>query len=115
MVRISLQDSRMRVEPGALYYMKGDLEMKASTGGGIMKGLARKVTSGESFFVNEIEGTGTVYLEPTFGHFFLHNMEDDDLGVICDKGMFYAGTADLEIGAALQKNISSGLFGGEGL
>jgi len=50
MVRITLKNSKIRVEPGALYYMKGDLEMKASTGGGILKGLARKVTSGESFF-----------------------------------------------------------------
>lgn len=115
MVRIILTDSRVRVEPGALYYMKGDLEMKASTGGGIMKGLARKMTSGESFFVNEIHGTGVIYLEPTFGHFLLHNLDDDSPGVICDKGMFYAGTSDLDIGASIQKNISSGLFGGEGL
>lgn len=115
MVRIQLRDSKIRVEPGALYYMKGDLEMKASTGGGIMKGLARKVVSGETFFVNEIHGTGTIYLEPTFGHFFLHNITEDDPGVICDKGMFYAGTSQLNVGAKIQKNISSGLLGGEGL
>ena len=54
MVRITINNSSLRVEPGALYYMKGNLEIKASTGGGILKGLARKMTSGESFFVNEI-------------------------------------------------------------
>ena len=32
-VRITLKNSHARVEPGALYYMKGQLEMKASTGG----------------------------------------------------------------------------------
>ena len=74
-VRIILNDTKVRVEPGALYYMNGNLEMKASTGGGIVKGLFRKATSGESFFVNEIHGTGTVVLEPTFGHFLLHEME----------------------------------------
>ena len=114
MVRITLKNSKVRAEPGALYYMKGNLEMKTSTGGGLMKGLARKITSGESFFVNEIHGTGVIYLEPTFGHFFLHKLEDGDPGLICDKGMFYAGTSNLDIGATLQKNISSGLFGGEG-
>jgi uncharacterized protein (AIM24 family) len=113
MVRITLKNSKIRVEPGALYYMKGDLEMKASTGGGILKGLARKVTSGESFFVNEIHGTGVIYLEPTYGHFFLHRLNDKS-GVICDKGMFYAGTSSLDIGATMQKNVSSGLLGGEG-
>ena len=114
MVRITINNSSLRVEPGALYYMKGDLEIKASTGGGILKGLARKVTSGESFFVNEIHGTGEIYLEPTFGHFLLHNIKEGDDGIICDKKMFYAGTNNLDIGASLQKNVSSALFGGEG-
>ena len=115
MVRITINNSSLRVEPGALYYMKGNLEIKSSTGGGILKGLARKVTSGESFFVNEIHGTGEIYLEPTFGHFLLHNIEEGDDGIICDKKMFYAGTNNLDIGASLQKNVSSALFGGEGL
>ena len=115
MIRIQLKNSKVRVEPGALFYMKGQLEMKASTGGGLIKGLARKVTSGESFFINEIHGTGVIYLEPTFGHFFLYDMTKDDVsGVICDKGMFYAGTSNLDIGASMQKNISAGLLGGEG-
>ena len=114
MVRITLKTSKVRLEPGALYYMKGDLEMKTSTGGGLVKGLARKMMSGESFFVNEVHGTGVIYLEPTYGHFFLHTVEENSPGVICDKGMFYAGTTNLDIGAAMQKNVSSGLLGGEG-
>lgn len=115
MVRITLKDSHVRIEPGALYFMKGRLEMKASTGGGLVKGLARKVVSGETFFVSEIHGTGEVYLEPTFGHFFLHRIEKDEGGVIVDKSLFYAGTAGLDITAAPQRNVSSALFGGEGL
>lgn len=115
MVRIRLKGGHVRVEPGALYFMKGSLEMKASTGGGLIKGLARKVTSGESFFVNEIHGTGEIYLEPTFGHFFLHYVDDKEGGVIVDKSLFYAGTAGLDITSVRQKNVSSALFGGEGL
>lgn len=114
MVRIRLNDSKIRAEPGALYYMHGDLEIRTSTGGGLLKGLARKVTSGESFFVNEIHGTGTIYLEPTFGHFFIHELNANDAGVVCDKGMFYAGVGNLDVGASIQKNVSSGLLGGEG-
>jgi uncharacterized protein (AIM24 family) len=114
MVRIKLKNSMIRADPGALYFMQGDLEIKASTGGGILTGPARKMVSGETFFVNEIHGTGTIYLEPTFGHFILHRISDDAPGVICDKGMFYAGTSSLNIGTAVQKNISSVLMGGEG-
>jgi len=114
MVRVRLNNSNIRVEPGALYFMKGRLEMKASTGGGLMKGLARKVVSGESFFVNQIHGTGEIYLEPTFGHFFLHRIDKKEGGVIVDKSLFFAGTAGLDISSTAQKNVSSALFGGEG-
>lgn len=114
MVRIRLKNSHVRVEPSAMYFMKGQLETRASTGGGIIKGLTRKVVSGESFFVNQIHGTGDIYLEPTFGHFFLHRVEQNEGGVIVDKSLFYAGTAGLDISATRQKNVSSALFGGEG-
>lgn len=114
MIRVKLTDSYVRVEPGALYFMKGRLEIKASTGGGLLQGIARKMVSGESFFVNQIHGTGEIYLEPTFGHFFLHRIDKDEGGVIVDKSLFYAGTSGLNISAVSQKNVSSSLFGGEG-
>jgi uncharacterized protein (AIM24 family) len=112
-VRITLNDSKVRIEPGALYYMEGNLEMKASTGGGFLKGLTRKALSGETFFVSEVHGTGVIYLEPTFGHFMLVPVDGEEY--IVDKSLFYAGTAGLDISAAAQKNVSSTVFGGEGL
>lgn len=115
MIRITLKNSYVRLEPGALYFMKGHLEMKASSGGGFMKALSRKMLSGETFFVNEIHGTGDIYLEPSFGHFFLYDIKKEDKAIIVDKGLFYAGTSGLDISAVMQKNISSALFGGEGL
>ena len=114
MIRIRLSGSKVRVEPGALYFMKGQLEMKSSTGGGMMKGMKRKLLSGESFFVNEIYGVGEIYLEPTFGHFFLHQLGQHEPGVICDKGMFYAGAGSLDVSAKMQGKLSAGIFGGEG-
>lgn len=115
MVRIRLSNSHIRLEPGAIHFMKGQLEMKTSTGGGVLKGLARKLVSGETFFVNELHGTGEIYLEPSFGHFLLHRIDKHEGAVIVDKGLFFAGTAGLTISAAAQKNVSSALFGGEGL
>lgn len=115
MVRVTLSNSKVRVEPGALYYMKGNLEMKASTGGGLFKGLKRKMLSGETFFVNEIHGTGEIYLEPTFGHFFLHNLKENETGIIVDSGLFYGGTEGLKIDAVMLKTISSAFASQEGL
>lgn len=112
-VRITLpsKNSKARVEPGALYYMHGDLSIKASTGGGLMRGLLRSVTTGESLFVNEIHGCGEIYLEPTFGHFLLIEVENDTL--IVDKSIFYAGLGDLDISAHMN-GAAAGLVGGEG-
>jgi uncharacterized protein (AIM24 family) len=111
-VRLTLDGGKARVEPGALYWMKGALEMRASTGGGILRAAARRLTSGESFFVNELHGRGQAMLEPTYGHFILVELDDDAL--IVDKGMFYAGIGNLDIGASMQSNIGAGVFGGEG-
>lgn len=113
MVRIRLNQSAARVERGSLYFMKGNLEMRASTGGGLIKGLTRKMVSGESFFVNEIRGTGDIYLEPTFGHFFLHRVDEREGSTIVDKSLFYAGTSGLDISVGRQRTISATLFGKE--
>lgn len=113
LVQVTLNKGRIRNEPGALYFMCGSLEMKTSTGGGVMRGLSRKVLSGESFFVNEIHGSGEVFLEPTFGHFLLVEIDNDE--VIVDKSMFYAGSGSLDISAAAQRNVSAAALGGEGL
>ena len=111
-IRVTLTGGKMRAEPGALYHMQGQLEMKASTGGGIMRALSRKVTSGETFFVNEIHGRGQVYLEPSYGHFLLLTLDNEE--IIVDKGMFYAGAGELSVSGIMQKSIGAGAMGGEG-
>ena len=67
--------------------MKGNLEMKASF--------------------------GEIYLEPSFGHFFLYRVKTDDKAIVVDKWLFNAGTSGLDISSIMQKNISSTLFGSE--
>lgn len=112
MVRATLDKSQIIIEPGALYFMKGDLQLESSTQGGIAKGLMRKFMTGETLFQSKIKGTGEVYLEPSFGHYLLFNIDNDAL--IFDKGAFCCASGSMEVGAKLQKNVSSALFGGEG-
>jgi uncharacterized protein (AIM24 family) len=111
MIRIKLDNSETLIEPGALYFMKGNLQLESSTQG-ISKGLMRKFITGETLFQSRIKGTGEIYLEPTFGHYLLFNIDDDAL--IVDKGAFYCASAKLDVSAKLQGNISSALFVGEG-
>ncbi|MEI7839123.1 MAG: AIM24 family protein [Methylococcaceae bacterium] len=111
MVRVTLTNGELLLEPSALYFMKGHLQLESSTGG-IAKGLMRKFLSGESLFQSRIKGSGEVFLEPTFGHYLLFNIEND--GLIFDKSSFYCASGGIEVSAKLQNNISSALFGGEG-
>lgn len=112
MIRVTLKDGAMRNEPGTLYYMKGKLQMKATTGGGVLKALKRRVMSGESLLVNEIQGTGEVYLEPSYGHFVLLEMDEEE--IIVDRSLFFAGSKGLDIGASMV-SLSAAFAGGEGL
>lgn len=113
-VRLTLNSGQCTLEPGALYHMQGNLDFKTSTGGGLGRGLLRSAFSGETLFVNTITGTGVVYLEPTWGHFAILNLEKDAPAVIIEKGMFCAAVGDIDVSASVVAS-AAGLIGGEGL
>ncbi|NJM11571.1 MAG: AIM24 family protein [Synechococcaceae cyanobacterium SM1_2_3] len=113
MIRVRLNQSELIIEPGALYFMRGHLQLESGIQGGIASGLMRKFTSGETLFQSRIKGSGEIYLEPTFGHYLLFTIDQDAL--IVDKGAFFCASANMQVSSKLQKNISSALFGGEGL
>ena len=114
-VKIILEDSSVRLQSGALSYMKGRIDLRAGLSGimGLGKKLISSKVTGESAIKPLYTGTGEIYLEPSFGHFALIELEDDE--VIIDDGLFYACEEGIEVGAAMQKNISSAFFGNEGL
>jgi uncharacterized protein (AIM24 family) len=114
-IRIILEDSSVKLEPGALSYMKGNVEIKNKTGG--LLGFGKKIISskltGETAFKPTYSGTGEIFLEPSFGHFALIELEDDE--VIVSDDMFYACEEGIDVNAAMQKNVSSAFLGNEGL
>lgn len=114
-VRIILQDSSVKLESGALSYMKGDISIRTKTGGvlGFGKKFINSKLTGETMFKPTYEGTGEIFLEPSFGHFALIELEDEE--VIVDDGMFYACEEGVEVGSAMQKSASSILLGNEGV
>ena len=114
-VRIILEDSSVKLESGALSYMKGEIEVKTKTGGvvGLGKKFLNSKLTGETMFKPTYEGTGEIFLEPSFGHFALIELEDEE--IIVDDGLFYACEEEVEVGAAMQKSVSSMLFGNEGI
>ncbi len=114
-VRIILENSSVKLEPGALSYLKGNIEVKNKSGG--ILGFGKKIISskltGETAFKPTYSGTGEIFLEPSFGHFALIELEDDE--IIVSDNMFYACEDGIEVNAAMQKNVSATFLGNEGL
>lgn len=114
-VRIILDDSAIKIEAGALSYMKGNIDIVTRSGGliGMGKKLFSNKVTGESMFKPILRGTGEVFLEPSFGHFTLIELEDEE--IIIDDGVFFACEESIEIEPIMQKSISSLIFGNEGV
>ena len=114
-IRIILDDSSVKLEPGSLSYMKGNIEIKNKSGG--ILGFGKKMISsklmGESAFKPTYSGIGEIFLEPSFGYFALIELEDDE--IIVSENMFYACEEGIEVNATMQKNVSSAFLGSEGL
>lgn len=114
-VQIELQNGSVSVEAGALHFMKGDISIENTMGGtkGMFKKLASSMLTNETLTKPKYTGSGEIFLEPSFQNFLFLNIEDDE--VIVDKGMFYCCESTVDVGVAMQSNLSSAVAGGEGL
>jgi uncharacterized protein (AIM24 family) len=114
-VRIILEDSAVKLEPNSLSYMKGEIDIRNKSGGliGFGKKIITSKLTGETAFKPTYSGNGEIFLEPSFGHFALVELEDDE--IIVSDNMFYACEEGVEVSAAMQKNISASFLGNEGL
>ncbi|WP_048141492.1 MULTISPECIES: AIM24 family protein [unclassified Methanosarcina] len=113
-VKITLMNSAVTTERGALHFHKGNICAECETGGvgGLAKKLLKNKLTNESAFTPTYSGTGEIFLEPSFSHYILLELNND--AIIVDKGMFYCCENGVNVEVSSQKNLSSGLFGGEG-
>ncbi len=95
--------------------MRGHIDLQNPAGGvgGLGKAMFRKMLTNETAFIPRYSGSGQIYLEPSFGDYLIYTLKNEEL--IADRGLFYCSEASLDVGIAMQKNISSALLGGEGL
>lgn len=113
-VRVQLKGGELITEAGALQFMKGNVTMKVDSSlKSVAKGFLSNRLTGEASVKPRYKGNGEVYLEPSFDHFLLFEMDNEE--IIADKGVFYCCEASITVGVAAQKNISSAIAGGEGL
>lgn len=121
-IRIILDDSAVKLEPNFLSYMKGNIgiikkniEIKNKSGGllGFGKKIIASKLTGETEFKPTYSGSGEIFLEPSFGHFALVELEDDE--IIVGDNMFYGCEGGIEVNVATQENVLAEFLGNEGL
>lgn len=114
-VAVYLQNDCVKVEPGAMSYFKGNIEMVSGvTPGNLLGRMFTGAVTGEGTAQPEYRGTGMVVLEPSYKHFIVIELQPGE-EIITDKGMFYAAQGSVTVAPVAQRNISSALLGGEGI
>lgn len=103
-------------ESGGMAWMRGDIEMKTNTRGGLLAGLGRKL-AGESLFMTSYRcntGSGMVTFTPEApGRIMVFELQAGQ-SLICQKDAFMAAAESVTLEMHFRKRLGAGLFGGEG-
>jgi uncharacterized protein (TIGR00266 family) len=110
------EGEKIMAERDSMAMMSDTIDLSGKARGGALKSLARAVTTGESFFMQEIvasRGSGTVMLSPQFpGEVRPIELQGEEW--MLNHGAFLAGDESLSIETVRQKSVGMAVFGGSG-
>ncbi len=116
-VLLNLNGNGYTVQAGAMQWISGNVQM--STGvkgvGNFLGKMVSGAVTGESAVKPIYEGYGQVMLEPTFRHIILTDIASWGGSVVLDDGLFLACDNTVQQKVVARSNISSAVFGREGL
>jgi uncharacterized protein (AIM24 family) len=115
-LRIVLDGGAALLEPGALQYCIGNLQIDVQRNdtGGIFARAVRSAGTGESAFATRYAGRGEVWTEPTARQFIIAEMDGPGDALILDDKAFYACEGTVGIKTHTHKTVS-GVLSGAGL
>ena len=116
-VLIELDNDEYTISAGAMQWTVGKVEMETGIKGAgdfIGKALKGAVTK-ESTVKPIYRGKGILVLEPTYRYILLEDLSDWEGGMVLDDGMFLACSSNVNQSVVARSNLSSAVFGGEGL
>ena len=115
-VLVELNNTSCKLQAGAMQWMLGNVSMQSgvSAGNFLGKALGAAVT-GETMSKPEYTGQGYVMLEPTYRHILLTNLQEGGGSVVLDDGLFLACDNTVTQKVVARSNLSSAVFGREGL
>ena len=107
-VALYMNNEKVTIEKGAMSYFQGDLQMTSGvTLGNAVGRFVRGAVTGEQMAQPEYTGTGTLVLEPSFKHFLVLELAEQE-SIIIDDGMFYCAQGSVKVKAV--RNQSQPLF-----
>lgn len=112
-----LKGGSVLLEPGALQYAHGQIQVDVAKNDQRGNMLTRMVTSaatGESGFSTRYTGTGEVWTEPTRKYLVLASMDASDGGMLLDDRAFYACEGTIRMSTHMHRSIQ-GVLSGNGL
>jgi uncharacterized protein (AIM24 family) len=115
-LRIVLNGASALLEPGALQYARGSLQVeviKNDRGGNMLTRAITSAATGESGFSTRYAGQGEVWTEPTRKYLILATM-DGDSGMLLDDKAFYACEGSIQLSTHLHRSVQ-GVLSGAGL
>lgn len=114
---LNLNGNGYTVQAGAMQWTAGSVQMESGVKGvgGFLKNMAKSAVTSESIAKPIYTGYGQVMLEPTYRHIILTNLQEWGGSVVLDDGLFLACDNTINQEVVARKNLSSAVFGGEGL
>lgn len=98
-------------------WMSSNIKLDTNAKGGIISGIGR-MFSGESLFMNtytaEADNQRIAFAATVPGAILPIHLNAEDPGFIVQKGSFLCAEPSINLQVTFRKNLSSGLFGGEG-
>lgn len=114
-IAVYMNNTSVTMQPGAMSYIQGNIEMVSGvTVGNIIGKAFKSAVTGENVAQPEYKGTGVVVLEPSFKHFLVLELSPGE-EIVVDKKMFYVAQGTVQLKPFMQKTLSSAALGQEGL
>ncbi len=116
-VLIEINDNEYTVSAGAMQWTLGNVEATSDVKGvGDLFGKAIKgAVTKEAAVKPKYKGKGILMLEPTYRHIILEDLAEWPTGIVLDDGMFLACESTVQQNVVMRSNLSSAVFGKEGL
>lgn len=116
-VFITLNNSAVTVQAGAMQWMLGNVQMSSGVKGvgNFLGKMVSSAVTGESAVKPIYSGQGNVMLEPTYKHIILIDLAEWGGNIVLDDGLFLACDSNIQQQVVARSNVSSAVLGKEGL